>query len=192
MEPQFMEPQFDEKKFGELIVYLAMKCQDDAYFGATKLNKLLFYSDFVSYKRTGCAITGAEYRALQHGPAPRQLLPVRGKLEQEGAIAQQTWGPQNRIVALRKPNLDAFSESERAIVDEMIEHFSEYDTGAIVQESHTFLGWRAAMAERARHPGREGPIPYRTALVSAPPVREAERAHIMGLAKKYEWNRQPA
>ncbi len=38
----------------------------------TKLNKLLFYVDFLSYKRHGVGVTGLTYQAIQYGPVPNQ------------------------------------------------------------------------------------------------------------------------
>ena len=36
----------------------------------TKMNKLLFYTDFASYKRRGTGISGLAYKAIQYGPVP--------------------------------------------------------------------------------------------------------------------------
>ena len=36
----------------------------------TMMNKLLFYTDFLSYKETGRAMTGLSYKAIQWGPVP--------------------------------------------------------------------------------------------------------------------------
>lgn len=38
----------------------------------TKMNKLLFYADFLSYKKYGIGITGLSYRAIQFGPVPNR------------------------------------------------------------------------------------------------------------------------
>jgi hypothetical protein len=38
-----------DKRLGELMLYIAKKSQFDQNFGSTKLNKILFYADFVSY-----------------------------------------------------------------------------------------------------------------------------------------------
>jgi hypothetical protein len=39
----------DEQKMKELILYISQKCADDTKFGATKLNKILYFSDFLAY-----------------------------------------------------------------------------------------------------------------------------------------------
>jgi hypothetical protein len=36
----------------------------------TKMNKLLFYIDFLSYRQRGIAITGLCFRAIDFGPVP--------------------------------------------------------------------------------------------------------------------------
>ena len=36
----------------------------------TKMNKLLFYSDFLKYKYDGFGLTGLKYKAITHGPVP--------------------------------------------------------------------------------------------------------------------------
>lgn len=36
----------------------------------TKINKLLFYTDFIHYKKHGYGLTGSTYKALPFGPVP--------------------------------------------------------------------------------------------------------------------------
>ena len=76
---------FQDQKFKELILYLAKRSMDDAYFGATKLNKLLFFSDFLAYGQLGSPITGASYQRLKCGPAPREMLPMQRAMKAEGS-----------------------------------------------------------------------------------------------------------
>src|ERR1700733_10925348 len=76
----------NERRFAELMLYVSEKCASDPKFGATKLNKILFYADFLAYAELGNSITGFEYQKLPHGPAPRRILTVRRRLEQEGAL----------------------------------------------------------------------------------------------------------
>lgn len=46
----------------------------------TKMNKLLFYVDFICYKRHGYGITGLKYRALQFGPVPEDWANIYSSL----------------------------------------------------------------------------------------------------------------
>ena len=54
-------------------LYIAEKCLDDPDFTVTRLNKILFWADFRSFAQYGKSITGARYKALEHGPAPARL-----------------------------------------------------------------------------------------------------------------------
>ena len=67
---------YDERKPGELIVLIASLSRDDPAFGDVKLNKLLFFSDFLAYTNLGQPITGAEYQKLDFGPARRTGSPA--------------------------------------------------------------------------------------------------------------------
>src|SRR5690348_3295402 len=71
---------FDRKKFKELILHVTSQCVKDRYWNATKLNKVLFYADFLAFRDHGEPITGAEYFALENGPAPKALLPIREEM----------------------------------------------------------------------------------------------------------------
>ena len=73
----------DEQKLRELILLIARSSERDEHFGATKLNKILFYSDFWAYRKLGRSITGEVYRKLEHGPAPKRLLPVVRRMEKD-------------------------------------------------------------------------------------------------------------
>lgn len=54
------------KKLIEMTVYFTEALRP----WKTKLNKLLFYADFLHYKKTGFSISGTEYIAIQMGPVP--------------------------------------------------------------------------------------------------------------------------
>ena len=66
----------DIDKFKELILYVCEKSATDPNFGATKLNKILFLSDFWAYAYCGRPITGVEYMKLRFGPAPEGVRPT--------------------------------------------------------------------------------------------------------------------
>lgn len=135
-------------KFKELVLHIARKSESDPKFGATKLNKLLFFADFRAFYATGKSITDQEYQKREHGPTPRRLLPVREELEAAGDIStrrESYYGHrQEKTIALRPPNLEIFSAQEIAIVDEVIEEFREMSATKISRRSHEFVGWKLA------------------------------------------------
>jgi hypothetical protein len=136
----------EHAKLRELILYVSGRCFDHHKFGATKLNKILFFADFIAYERFGRSITDEEYFKLQWGPAPRYLKPVRDQLEasQELAIARrEVFGfVQERPVPLRTPDLALFRPEEIALVDEIIEALKDKDAEEVSELSHYFVGWK--------------------------------------------------
>lgn len=162
-----------DKKLREAVLYIADKCQGDETFGATKQNKLLFYADFLAYLNFGEAITGQEYFKLGKGPAPRRWLPVKEQMLRDGDIkikAHEYYGfPQNRTVPLRKPNLNAFSAEQLALIDKIIEVHRGKTASEISEESHGFIGWKLADDQET--------IPYPVALVSTQELTAQETKH---------------
>jgi hypothetical protein len=177
---------FQRDKFKELILYLATKHEDEEFWGKTKLNKCLFYSDFMAFERFGEPITGAAYVALERGPAPKAMVPVQREMVESREIAVQVRGAQHRIVALREPDLSDFSAQEIALVDHVIERTRMATADMLSEHSHGFLGWQAARAE-AIATQKQVAIPYSTAFVSSEPPDEFEIAHGRELAKQHGW-----
>lgn len=151
-----------EAKMAELILYISDRCQLDPTFGATKLNKILFYADFIHFANTGEAITGQEYMRLDKGPAPRHLVPIRERLieDHELVVRSQPYGgfQQKRPIALRTADLSEFSGEEIAQVDAVIAQLWALTATEVSEISHRFDGWKLATDRET--------IPYETAFVS--------------------------
>ena len=155
----------DDSKMKELILHVAKLSENDPKFGAIKLNKILFYADFLAYFKRDKSITGQEYFALEEGPAPKRLLPIRQEMESAGELAIKKVdcfglpNPQTRVVALREPDYNKLSSAELADVDAVIQKLRVKTGREVSDDSHKFLGWRSAF--------RKGPkttIPYSTVL----------------------------
>lgn len=152
----------NDDKMAELILYISDKCQSDSAFGATKLNKILFYADFSYYAKHGTPITGQEYMRLAKGPAPRHLVPIREEMVRRGdlLIRSQQFGswPQKRTIALRDADLREFSGEEIAMVDSVIQSLWGRTATEVSEISHRFDGWQFASDRQT--------IPYAAALTS--------------------------
>ncbi len=168
------EFQFSERRFKDLFLYVVQELQDDPTFGETKLNKILFFSDFEAYRRLGKPITGAEYQRNFYGPTARRYTIMRDELLSSDYIVVN----RRRIVdhvqdgyRLRDivPNTEQFSAEEMQIVDEFILEFLHYNNTEMSDESHKrSVGWRV------KNQGKT--IPYSSALLSFEPLDEyAER-----------------
>jgi hypothetical protein len=151
----------DDRKLEELIVYIAQKCCEHERFGSIKLNKILFFSDFLSFQIRGKSITGSEYQKLERGPAPRKMKPILNRLEANESIV--VWPKpvivhgrqciQKRPAARRNPDLAIFSGDEIEMVNSVIYSLKDDTADQVSQMSHA-IGWDlAAMNET---------IPYET------------------------------
>jgi hypothetical protein len=162
-----------EKKFRELILLICARSQNDKKFGATKLNKLLFYSDFSAYLSFNRPITGQQYFKLPNGPAPRRLKPIVAKMQESDELAYQETEYFGRIqkkpIALRHPDLSIFSPQEIDLVHNMIQKYWNFSASEISDKSHLFLGWRVAREQEE--------IPYSTALVGNRKPTAEEQAY---------------
>jgi Protein of unknown function (DUF4065) len=171
----------DEEKLGELILYISQKCATDPKFGAIKLNKILYLSDFLSFGNWGEPITGVGYQHLRNGPAPRRLIPVRDALAKRGKLVVQSvslkgGNVQKRTVNLTEPNLKVFSGREIALVDNVIEELWDLDAEESSEFSHRFVGWKMT---------KEGdPIPYGSIFISDEPLSTAELLRGQELARE--------
>lgn len=167
-----------DRKLGELIVYIAAKCEGDANFGATKLNKILFFADFSAFAQRGESITGQEYMRLSHGPVPRRLLPVQNRLISAGvcvSASRSHFGrPQKRLLATRDADLSEFSGTEIAIVDDIIDQVRHLSATEISEISHRFDGWKLAADQET--------IPYETVCLGGRGLSERDKRHALELA----------
>lgn len=159
-------PEYNSAKLAELIVYIASRCEQMERFGSVKLNKILFWADFLAHESRGKPITGAVYQRLPNGPAPQQLLPVRSRLEESKALAMQERpaGPhiEKRPIALRAANLKLFEAEEIQYVDMAISALANHTAARASADSHRFVGWALA------RDGEE--IPYFTVVLTSGPV----------------------
>lgn len=172
-----------EARLRELILYIAAQCQDDPKFGATKLNKILWWADFLSYAEHGKPITGIEYQRLGNGPAPRRLVPIRNEMEAAGDIAvAEVPGRggyvQKKIVPLRAPDLDVFSPTDIAVVNDVIQALWRKTAKGVSNLSHG-KAWEVA--------GDGELIPYEAVFLSDDPINRYDVARTRELARRFGW-----
>jgi hypothetical protein len=167
-----------DKKLAELMLYIAQKSESSSNFGATKLNKILFFSELFAFGQTGKPITGSPYMKLEWGPAPRRMKPVQEKLIENGEAALQTrqhFGKtQKRLVALRDADLTGFTGDQISIVDSMIESFNNHSAKTVSLFSHEWIGWKIAAENED--------IPLETVFLSDRVLTQEERDYAVELS----------
>ena len=165
---------FNKDKFKWLVHYIVWRAGDDDGFGATKLNKVLWFSDARTHTLTGEPITGATYIREKYGPVPRQMMPVQKELEREGTIKITRPSrdyEHTRFKALIPPIAGQLTSSEFQTVNYWIDHISKAHTArSISDETHEDYSWQIAEM------GEELPLnAIRLARIEEPSGEELER-----------------
>ncbi len=171
------------QRLRELIVYISKKCEHDPWFGATKLNKILYHSDFRAFSRFGIPLTGMPYFRLPNGPAPRLLLRFRRDLEQEGAIEVNRISlpdgkEQHRTIAKREPVLEHFTADELQLVDQVIDDFWNQNGSEVSEASHD-IRWKVL--------NNKDDLPYEFAFLRDEPISNEDVSLTRKLATEHGW-----
>lgn len=131
---------FSAKKIAEAVKFFASML--DGVF-VTKMNKLLFYTDFLKYKHDGFGMTGLEYRAITHGPVPNGYGEVYSRAE--GVRMEEYIYPNGTsgiiLCSDEEPDMSVFSDTEREILQAVCDRFRDTSAGEISKESHKEKEW---------------------------------------------------
>lgn len=137
------------EKLTQMILFFSKEMQPYK----TKLNKLLFYSDFLCYKRTGFSISGAKYRAIPMGPVPVRYEGLYEYLSDNQLInitntvfSDEVVGGQFQPVTGQAFNEGMFSEQELESLVQVANHFRDTTTKQIIELSHQEKAWKENQA----------------------------------------------
>lgn len=130
-------------KFASLVKFFAFSTGT----WKTKLNKLLFYADFLHFKRNGYSITGMRYEAMKMGPVPQSFNMLYDLLvKDEQIMVEYTEFPNGAIGERFRANRDIeegiFSESEMATIQEVAGRFRDLNTSQMIEVSHLEAAWK--------------------------------------------------
>lgn len=139
---------FNQKKFDELLLHIAELSADDETFGKTKLNKILYYADFLAYGTSGESITGATYQRRPFGPVPKEIAGARQRLQSQQRVQLEQFSyfgrQQERMTPLQGADLTVFTRDELALVTRVVKMLRDLNGSEVSDLSHQELGWRLA------------------------------------------------
>lgn len=132
------------EKLTEMIVFFAEKM---APF-KTKMNKLLFYADFLMFKESCFSISGVRYQAINMGPVPHNFQSIFEYLANNKDISinyiefpKGYTGEQINARDNRPFNKNLFSETELNILEKVSTAFKSTTTNEIIELSHLESAW---------------------------------------------------
>lgn len=146
----YRNPSFE--KFTEMVVYFAETVSPFK----TKMNKLLFYADFVMFRESCFSISGVRYKAIGMGPVPNNFQSIFEYLANHNEVdIHTTEFPQGytgeQFVARKdRPfNASVFTASELATLEKVAKVFKETSTGDIIRLSHLEEAWKKNQQEKS-------------------------------------------
>lgn len=154
----YRKPSFE--RLIEMVVYFAHHVPSYK----TKMNKLLFYADFMCFRDLGISMSGTQYKAIPYGPVPNKFQTLFENLA-ETAVIDIFYTPldnggrkeQLRGRADRPFKSTLFSEAEINILETVTKKFKDTSPSEIVDISHKEPAWLENEANRSF-------IPYEYAL----------------------------
>ena len=131
---------FDLHRYAFVVVYL---CKKLGAISKTKLNKLLFYVDFLNFKVSTVSITGAAYRKIQYGPAPAAYEQLLSELENRQVVRlmERVYGNGHTgLDILAGPSANSIehplTKNELKVLDYVAEKFRSTTAEVISDQSH--------------------------------------------------------
>lgn len=131
-------------KFTEMVVYFAERLQPYK----TKLNKLLFYADFLMFKQSCFSISGMHYRAIEMGPVPANFQSIFEYLDNQNEIeiisteiSNGKTGEQFKAKKNRPFDDSLFSSEELTVLEKVAVTFEKHTTTKIIETSHKESAW---------------------------------------------------
>lgn len=139
----YRNPNFE--KFAEMVVYFS----DTVQPYKTKMNKLLFYSDFLMFKQSCFSISGVRYNAINMGPVPHNFNSIFEYLANQDVIdvcytkfPDGNTGEQFQARKDRPFNASLFSEYELDVLNKVSSAFQTTSTNDIIELSHLEAAWQ--------------------------------------------------
>lgn len=119
----------------------------------TKMNKLLFYCDMMSYRETGTGMTGLAYMANKYGIIPFRSSLIYSMLEIPRTVYYGYGIEYSPLCADEKPELTLLTESNKEIINRVCEKFKSYTSKEISYANHDEPSWE-------NYVGSNKPIPF--------------------------------
>lgn len=108
----------------------------------TKLNKLMYYSDFCNYRKSGQSISGLKYRAMNFGPVPEHYATIYDNTPNiDKKLIEAHDMVSTLLTCSSDSNFEELSESEKATIDYVVNNLKQYSVSSIIEASHKEKGW---------------------------------------------------
>lgn len=143
---EIKQGKLNERAYENAVLYFIKYCNNQ-YFHATKLNKLLYYLDFIYFRDHKKSVTGDTYIHEGYGPVPARVAEILAKLKSEGAIGTESV-PYNDAEMINfqlkdesKLNESVFLPEQKKLLKQICDEFGGWPTEKIVAQTHLEAPW---------------------------------------------------
>lgn len=138
----------DDSRVSALVCSISSRCTD---LFKTKLQKAMFFCDFLACERFGCSLTGLRYAHADYGPIVDGYDYLLGNLEHQGIIKREERGDGEIIVPLLDRDSD-FTSEELDLVNEVARFVNSFRYAKDISDySHTLVSWRNTPSGKTIH-----------------------------------------
>jgi putative zinc finger/helix-turn-helix YgiT family protein len=137
---------FNLERLKGLLIFFMQSCNPE-YNDRIKLNKLLFYTDFLHYANYGGSIAGLKYRAIKYGPVPAYYDQIFSFVNQDTSFS--SCGKElseGHMVELFSSESDfdksLFTEEELTTLKTVTSRFNNTSSWDIKEISHNEQAWK--------------------------------------------------
>ena len=128
------------KKLKNIMIAILERSED---VWCTKMNKLLFYVDFLSYRERGMAMSGLTYRAIDFGPVPERWDKVYSQFDEIQQELQHIGEYEGTILrSTSKIEDDVLTNEELNIINIVCNRFGSFSSREISKISHEESAWK--------------------------------------------------
>lgn len=126
-------------KVSEMVKFFI--CQEGGVF-PTKLNKEMFYADFLHYKMHGQSISGLQYQAIQYGPVPVHYDTVYDNIDGISKDIVVSHNMESTRLTCETWDAGVFSEEELQTLNSILAIARPMTTQDLIAASHKEEAWQ--------------------------------------------------
>lgn len=139
-------PKINERIYKNAVLFFIKYCNNQ-YLHATKLNKLLYYLDFIYFRDHKESVTGDIYIHQEYGPVPSRIDEILAALKKDEAIDTEIIDYKDgelvnfKFKDTQKINESVFSKEQKKLLKQICDEFGNWSTEKIVAQTHLEAPW---------------------------------------------------
>ncbi len=127
-------------KLFETVLYIVKKHGE---IFPTKLNKMMFYSDFYNYRKCGQSISGLQYCAMNYGPAPEHYATIYDNIPTlEKKLVKAHNIVSTLLTCTDNTTFGSLSKTETETIDHVVTNLKSLSVTEIIEASHKESAWQ--------------------------------------------------